>query len=285
MPETWREGRKPQWLKVNLPRGGAFYRVTRILREHGLSTICEEAQCPNRTECFSQGTATFLILGKNCTRHCKYCNVTAGSPWPVDPTEPQRIVDAARELELIYVVITSVTRDDLSDGGAGHFAACITCLREQLPTCKIEVLIPDFGGDERALRRVIAARPDVINHNVEVPPRLFPRVRPEGDYRRSLELLEYLADGGITTKSGLMVGLGEEMGDIEEVFDDLVQVNCHWVTIGQYQQPTTAHWPVHRYYHPDEFTLLADKARAYGFDRVSSAPWVRSSYHAQTSGS
>jgi len=273
--------RKPSWLAVDLPGGGAYYRVSRTLREQGLATICEEALCPNRAHCFAQGTATFLILGNNCTRHCKYCNVTAGTRNPLDPEEPTRIATAVRNLKMTYVVITSVTRDDLPDGGASQFVTCIEHLRALVPHCQVEVLIPDFAGDEDALEQVAAAHPDVINHNVEVVPRLFPHVRPEGNYERSLALLHRLAQiPGIVTKSGLMVGLGEEPTEVEEVFGHLAQVHCQRVTIGQYQQPTASHWPVHRYYHPDEFNALAQKARGYGFDTVSAAPLVRSSYHA-----
>jgi len=271
--------RKPSWLKVPLPQGEEFFRVHKLLRENRLKTICEEANCPNRPECFGRGMATFLILGKNCTRACRYCNVGFGKPDPVDEREPERIVETVRKLGLSYVVITSVTRDDLPDGGAHQFVACVECLRKGVPGCRIELLIPDFAGNMEALMEVVRSGPDVINHNLEVVPSLFPMVRPQGNYSRSLELIRCISEiSEVRTKSGLMVGLGEEPEEILEVLQELLKINCRWVTIGQYQRPTKEHWPVRKYYHPHEFKALADKAKKMGFERVFAGPLVRSSY-------
>jgi len=273
--------RKPPWLKVRLPDQAAFQRVRSTLSRCGLHSICQEARCPNITECFQDGTATFLILGKVCTRNCLYCHVAHGVPAGVDPEEPRRLVAAARELRLKYVVVTSVTRDDLPDGGASHFAATIAALHRHLPAVKVEVLIPDFQGDFQALTQVIAARPEVINHNVEVAPALFPHLRPQGNYRTSLAILNRIGrEGSSVSKSGFMVGCGESMDDIWRLLDDLAAVGCRSVTIGQYLQPTVKHWPVHRYYRPEEFAALREAALSLGFAHVEAGPLVRSSYHA-----
>ena len=273
--------RKPPWLKVRLPGTQACNRVRDTLARYGLHSICQEARCPNIAECFQEGTATFLILGDICTRNCRYCNVNHGLPAPVDPEEPQNLVAAVASLALKYVVITSVTRDDLPDGGAAVFAACIAALKEALPEVQIEVLIPDFQGREESLAKVTAARPAVINHNIEVVPSLFPALRPQGNYDLSLGILARIGGGERpVTKSGLMIGLGEERGEIHRVLEDLAAARCRSVTIGQYLQPTRRHWPVHKYYHPDEFAALREIALAMGFAHVEAGPLVRSSYHA-----
>ncbi|MDD5167301.1 MAG: lipoyl synthase [Syntrophales bacterium] len=273
--------RKPPWLKVRLPGGGDFNRVRDVLSGRGLHSVCQEARCPNMTECFRCGTATFLILGNICTRNCLYCHVAHGAPLAVDGDEPERLVEAVRQLGLRYIVITSVTRDDLPDGGAAHFATCIGAIRRELPASRVEVLIPDLMGSDDALRVIIAAGPDVINHNMEVVPALFKALRPQGDYERSLELLRRIHGAGMIAKSGFMIGFGEQMADIEGLLTDLSRVHCGRITVGQYQQPTAHHWPVKKYYHPDEFAAIGDMARALGFDHVESDPLVRSSYHAE----
>lgn len=231
-------------------------------------------------ECFQSGTATFLILGNICTRNCLYCNVAHRTPQPLDENEIGHVVDAVRQMNLNYVVVTSVTRDDLADGGASVFAETIVRLRREIPGCKIEVLIPDFQGDRDALKKVVTASPDVINHNMEVVESMFEKLRPQGNYRRSLDVLSGFAQTPIVSKSGFMVGFGETRADILRLLDDLASVFCARLTIGQYQQPTRRHWPVARYYHPDEFDELKAIAYAKGFQYVESGPLVRSSYHA-----
>jgi lipoic acid synthetase len=231
-------------------------------------------------ECFHSGTATFLILGNICTRNCLYCNVTHGIPASVDEREMHRLIDAVQKMDLKYVVITSVTRDDLPDGGAQAFSQCISKLRKALPACKIELLIPDFQGKWSALEKVMSANPDVINHNMEVVKPLFPQLRPQGNYNVSLELLKQIAASSVISKSGFMVGFGEKRADILRLIDDLVAASCSRLTIGQYQQPTLRHWPVAKYYHPDEFVELKEIAYQKGFQYVEAGPLVRSSYHA-----
>lgn len=275
--------RKPDWLKVRIPGGQPYRRVQGVLKQRRLHSVCQEARCPNIAECFQDGTATFLILGDTCTRACRYCNVAHGVPVPPDPDEPSRLVEAVQALGLRYVVLTSVTRDDLADGGATHFAACIAAIREQVPGCPVEVLIPDFQGNRRALEQVMAAGPTVVNHNLEVAPALFRDLRPQGNYSVSLELLRRISDDSskkIVSKSGLMVGFGESHADILELMEDLAGVRCERLTIGQYQQPTRKHWPVRKYYHPDEFEAFKEAAAAMGFRHVEAGPLVRSSYHA-----
>ncbi|HQP29089.1 MAG: lipoyl synthase [Syntrophales bacterium] len=273
--------RKPPWLKVRLPGGEADRRIARTLAELRLHSVCQEALCPNRGECFRAGTATFLILGDTCTRGCRYCHIRQGTPTPVDADEPERLVEAVRALGLRYVVITSVTRDDLPDGGAEHFARCIHLLRTRLPDCRIEVLIPDLQGSREALERIIDAGPEVINHNIEVARSLFPNLRPQGDYKRSLRLLAALhPHRDIVSKSGFMIGLGETRDAIVALLHDLAVVRCQRVTIGQYQQPTRRHWPVARYYPPAEFAEFRKIALGLGFRHVEAGPLVRSSYHA-----
>ena len=273
---------KPDWLKVRAPGSPSYLRLKGLMRELGLHTVCEEARCPNIGECWNHGTATFMILGDVCTRACSYCAVAHGRPARIDAEEPARVASAIATLGLDYVVITSVDRDDVADGGASIFAATIRETRQRLPRCRIEVLIPDFQGDETALRTVLDARPDVLNHNTETVPRLYRMARSGGRYARTLELLDrsrrHAPD--IPTKTGLMVGLGEEHDELVATFRDLREVGCGILTIGQYLRPTEEHAPMVRYYHPDEFRELKTIALDLGFVYVESGPLVRSSYHA-----
>ena len=274
---------KPDWLKVRAPGSPSYLRLKALMRDLNLHTVCEEARCPNIGECWAQGTATFMILGDVCTRACAYCAVEHGRPAPLDPAEPVRVANAIKTLGLRYVVITSVDRDDVADGGASVFADTIRKTRESLAECRIEVLIPDFQGDEGALRTVLDAQPDVLNHNTETVPRLYRMARSGGRYPRTLELLDrarrYAPD--IPTKSGVMVGLGEEHDELVSTFRDLREVGCGILTIGQYLRPTPSHAPMIRYYHPDVFRELKTIALEMGFVQVDSGPLVRSSYHAQ----
>ena len=273
---------KPDWLKVRAPGSPNFTRLKSLMRELTLHTVCEEAQCPNIGECWHHGTATFMILGGVCTRACAYCAVSHGRPGPADPDEAARVAHAIHTLGLSYVVITSVDRDDLEDGGASIFADTIRQTRARIPECQLEVLIPDFRGDEAALRTILDARPDVMNHNTETVPRLYRMARSGGRYPRTLELLDrsrrYAPD--IPTKTGLMVGLGEEHAELVATFTDLRKAGCQILTIGQYLRPSSAHAPMTRYYHPDEFHELKQIALDLGFVHVESGPLVRSSYHA-----
>jgi len=273
---------KPDWLKVRAPGSPRYLRLKGLMRELNLHTVCEEAQCPNIGECWNHGTATFMILGDVCTRACSYCAVAHGRPGAVDPAEPARVARAIQTLDLTYVVITSVDRDDLADGGASIFADTIRETRAHLPHCRIEVLIPDFQGNADALHAVLDARPDVLNHNTETVPRLYRMARSGGRYARTLELLDrsrrYAPD--IPTKTGLMVGLGEDHAELVTTFEDLRNVGCGILTIGQYLRPSPAHAPMVRYYHPDEFAELKRIALELGFVHVESGPLVRSSYHA-----
>jgi lipoyl synthase len=272
--------RKPPWLKVRLPYAEECRKIKSTLAGLKLHTVCQEAACPNIAECFASGTATFLIMGNICTRDCRYCNVEHGKPASVDENEISHLMVAVRKMKLEYVVITSVTRDDLSDGGAQVISRCIGKLREALPVCKIEVLIPDFQGNQAALEKVIAAKPDVINHNMEVVKPLFPQLRPQGNYNVSLELIKQIDASSVISKSGFMVGFGEGHEDILQLIDDLASVSCARLTIGQYQRPTLKHWPVAKYYHPDEFAEFKKIAYQKGFRYVEAGPLVRSSYHA-----
>jgi lipoic acid synthetase len=273
---------KPEWLKVRAPGSPSYLRLKSLMRGLQLHTVCEEAQCPNIGECWHHGTATFMILGDVCTRACAYCAVAHGRPHPHDPAEPARVADAIRTLGLSYVVITSVDRDDLPDGGASAFAAAVRETRARSPQCRIEVLIPDFQGNEAALQAVLDARPDILNHNTETVPRLYRMARSGGRYARTLELLERSRRyaPGIPTKTGLMVGLGEEWDELVATFTDLRSVGCEILTIGQYLRPSAGHAPMVRYYHPDEFRRLKAIALDLGFVHVESGPLVRSSYHA-----
>ena len=272
--------RLPAWLRRPLPSTPAFNTTRGLLQGLELATVCQGAKCPNIHECFSCGTATFMILGTTCTRNCAFCNIVPGQPSPVDPGEPERVAEAARTLGLKYVVITSVTRDDLEDGGAEHFARTIAAVRAALPESGIEVLIPDFKGNPRALASVTGARPTVINHNVETHPALYSRIRPQADFRQSLDLLRKVRKAGIAAKSGFMVGLGEDDGQVRELLTMLGDAGCTLVTIGQYMQPSRKHIPVERYVHPDRFAEYAEWGKNLGIAHVFSAPLVRSSYQA-----
>jgi lipoic acid synthetase len=273
--------RKPFWLKVRPPYADQCRQIRSTLFDLQLHTVCQEAACPNIAECFASGTATFLILGNICTRNCLYCNVGHGKPAAIDEKEIHHLISAVRKMKLEYVVITSVTRDDLPDGGAHIFADCINQLRKALPACKIEVLIPDFQGNQVALEKVITAKPGVINHNMEVVEPLFSQLRPQGSYNLSLELLSQIAKSSTAiSKSGFMVGFGEKRDDVLRLMDDLASVSCERLTIGQYQQPTLKHWPVAKYYHPDEFAEFKEIAYQKSFKYVESGPLGRSSYHA-----
>lgn len=275
---------KPEWFKVPANSGARNEAVMALLRSLDLHTVCEEANCPNCGECFGRQTATFMILGNQCTRRCTFCVVGKGCPQPVDPDEPQRLAQAVGQLGLRHVVITSVTRDDLPDGGAGQFVQVVQAIRATQPDRPpvIEVLIPDLQGNRPALDQIIAARPEVINHNIETVPRLYPTVRPQAIYRRSLELLAYVhqAAPGILTKSGIMVGLGESEAEVLSVLQDLRQAGCELLTIGQYLAPSRQHHPVVAYIHPDQFAVYRRQAEAMGFHHVASGPLVRSSYQA-----
>ena len=281
-----REGpmaRKPAWIKVTLRAGGEVNRVKQLLRRQQLHTVCEEASCPNLPECFSHGTATFMIMGKLCTRRCPFCDVAHGRPQPLDGAEPQQLAAAVAALGLRYVVITSVDRDDLRDGGASHFARCIDAVREQSESTRIEVLVPDFRGRmERALEALLPSPPDVFNHNLETVPRLYRKARPGADYEWSLKLIQRFkaACPSVPTKSGLMLGLGERRDEVLQVLEHLRAHNCEMLTLGQYLAPSRHHLAVERYWTPEEFDELADDARALGFTHVASGPLVRSSYHA-----
>jgi lipoic acid synthetase len=274
--------RKPEWLKIKIRSGEDKTAVEKLLEQLSLHTVCEEANCPNLMECFSRRTATFMILGRFCTRNCTFCNVEKGTPSKVDELEPLHVTEAVRELHLKHVVITSVTRDDLADGGAGQFAAVIRMLKNGAPGVVIEVLIPDFQGDPQALTKVISAQPEVINHNVETVPRLYPEVRPIAVYRRSLDLLRNVkrSDPKILTKSGIMVGLGEIEPEVIEVLNDLRSVNCDLLTIGQYLAPSRRHHPVAEYIHPEVFEKYRQIGLGLGFKYIASGPLVRSSYQA-----
>lgn len=272
--------RKPSWLKVRPPYSDECRRIKSTLARLHLHTVCQEAACPNMAECFADDTTTFLIMGNICTRDCLYCNVGHGKPAAIDENEINHFIDAVKEMKLEYVVITSVTRDDLPDGGAQIFADCVGRLREEIPSCKVEVLIPDFQGNQASLEKVIAAKPDVINHNMEVVNPMFAQLRPQGNYDVSLSLLKQIATSSIISKSGFMIGFGESREDIINLIDDLASVSCARLTIGQYQQPTLKHWPVAKYYHPDEFAGFKEIAYQKGFQYVEAGPLVRSSYHA-----
>jgi lipoic acid synthetase len=275
--------RKPDWLKIRLESGKNLSSVKAVLSRLSLNTVCSAANCPNKMECFNRGTATFLIMGDVCTRRCRFCNIDAGKPSPLDPQEPGRIADAAEELGLKHVVITSVTRDDLADGGAGHYAKTVAAVRERTPGVRIEVLIPDFQGDETALRTVLHAGPDILNHNVETVPRLYRDVRPQAEYTRSIELLRRSSTYApqIITKSGIMAGLGETEDEVLSVLQDLQDAGCAMLTIGQYLPPSSRHYPVQEYVEPARFAAYRKAAYGLGFKAVASAPLVRSSYHAE----
>lgn len=275
--------RKPDWIRVKISASDEITRVKQLLREHELHTVCEEAACPNLAECFQHGTATFMIMGDLCTRRCPFCDVAHGKPLPLDKNEPLHLAYAIKAMALKYVVITSVDRDDLRDGGAGHFADCIGRIRQQTPKTKIEILVPDFRGRIEKAVNILANDPcDVFNHNLETVPRLYKQVRPGSDYQGSLDLLEqfHQLQPAIPTKSGLMLGVGEEKREVIQVMQDLYDHGCSMLTLGQYLQPSKSHLPVKAYITPDEFGDYGKIAKAIGFKQVASAPMVRSSYHA-----
>lgn len=276
-----RPSRHPPWLRIRAADPDVVGGMEEKLRGWNLGTVCQSAHCPNLGECFSRGTATFMILGTVCSRRCRFCAVDKGAPEPPDPGEPERVAQAARALGLKYAVVTSVTRDDLPDGGAGHFAQTIRSIRRHCPGTKVEVLVPDFQGSEEDLRTVCDAKPDVFNHNVETVPRLYEAVRPQADYRRSLNVLRFAAKRGLPAKSGLMLGLGETSREIWESLSDLRRADCAYLTLGQYLAPSDQHVPVHRYVTPEEFDRWGETARAMGFQEVASGPLVRSSYRAE----
>lgn len=275
-------GRKPEWLRIKLSQNDEYWRIKSLMRGQTLHTVCEEAFCPNLGECWSRGTATFLLMGDICTRACKFCNIQSGKPLPLDEDEPRRVAESVAQMSLRHVVLTSVDRDDQPDGGAHIFANAIREIRARVPGCTIEVLIPDFKGERTSLKLVMDEHPEILNHNTETVPRLSRWVRPQAKHERSLEVLRMAKelDPKALTKSGLMVGLGEEWDEVLAVLDDLRRVDVDIVTIGQYLQPSRQHLPIARYYHPDEFTRLAEEGYARGFKWVESGPLVRSSYHA-----
>jgi len=282
-PSTGPLPRKPEWIRARAPVDPNVQRLKSLLRERGLHSVCEEAACPNLGECFAGGTATFMIMGDLCTRRCPFCDVAHGRPQPLDAQEPIHLGEAIALMELRYVVITSVDRDDLRDGGAGHFSACIAAVREAVPGIRIEVLVPDFRGRlELALAALQATPPDVFNHNLESVPSLYRKVRPGADYQWSLGLLQRFKQGHpeVLTKSGIMLGLGEDLDEVRQVLRDLRTHAVDMVTLGQYLQPSRDHLPVTRFVHPDEFAALAEFGTRLGFVNVASGPMVRSSYHA-----
>ena len=282
MNMTTRPPRKPDWLKVRFPAGPNYARIDRLHREQGLHSVCRSAACPNQGECWEQGTATFMILGDHCTRDCRFCNVAHETPLSVDPQEADKVAKAIAELKLDHAVITSVTRDDLEDGGAAQFAAVTRAIHAYRPQCRVELLVPDLQGNHEALSSILMAKPDVFGHNLETVPRLYPLARAGADYQRSLDLLAAAAQAApdIPTKSGLMLGMGETMDEIPTVMQDLQQAGCRMLTLGQYLQPTRHHLPVVRYVEPSEFSSLRDIGLQLGFAHVEAGPLVRSSYHA-----
>ena len=273
--------RKPEWLKIKLPRGFKASQVVGMLNDRHLHTICSSGMCPNRAECWGNGTATFMIGGNICTRNCRFCNVTGGKPLPLDPREIEDIVTSVAELKLKHLVVTSVTRDDLPDGGAHHWATLIRRMHQEIPSVTMEVLIPDMQGREELLDIILAEHPDVISRHMETVRRLTPEVRRVADYDRSLRVLQYLRSKGAVTKSGIMLGLGETREEILQTMDDLRAVDCQVMTIGQYLQPSKEHYPVQAYIHPDVFDEYRLIGLEKGFRHMESAPMVRSSYHAE----
>ncbi len=280
-PPQPRRERLPSWFRVERNTGDNFLGLRRLIAAENLHTICEEGACPNRWECWNAGTATFMILGDICTRSCGFCDVTFGRPAVVDWEEPVRLGRAIARLGLRHAVITSVNRDELADGGAALFAASIQAIRKEAADCAVEVLIPDFQGKRAALAAVLSERPDVLAHNLETVPRLHPTVRPQAKYRRSLRVLASAREARLTTKTGLMLGLGETMDEVREVMADLVAIGCDVLTLGQYLQPTARHLPVSRFVHPDEFAALKREGEAMGLRHVEAGPRVRSSYRAE----
>jgi lipoyl synthase len=281
MPAPPTFGRKPAWLKMKMPSGDGYYRLKQMVSEKKLHTVCESAKCPNIGECWAAGTATLMILGDVCTRSCGFCHIATGRPPTLDLDEPRRVGEAVAFMKLKHCVITSVNRDELPDGGAEVWADTLRQIRRQSPGTNVEVLIPDFEGNWDALQRVIDERPEILNHNIESVPRLYYKVRPQAKYRRSLELLKRCKDAGLTTKTGMMLGIGENADDVELVIDDLVSIGVDILTLGQYLQPTAKHLPVDRWVTPDEFAHWKQLGEARGLRHVESGPLVRSSYHAE----
>ena len=273
-------GRRPDWLKVRLPIGENFSDLKNLMRDKNLNTVCEEARCPNIGECWNHRTATFMILGDTCTRSCGFCNIKVGIPNTLDLDEPKRVAEAVAKLQLRHVVITSVVRDELKDGGASILSETIRLTREQIPSCTIETLIPDFKGEESSFEIIMQNPPDILNHNLETVPRLYHAVRPQAKYGRSLELITWFKNKGLKTKSGIMVGIGEKNDEVIETMKDLVSYGCDILTIGQYLQPTKNHLPVDRYVTLPEFAMFKEQGLKTGFKIVESSPLVRSSYHA-----
>lgn len=273
-------GKKPDWLKVKMPSGENYKDVYQLMRESKLHTVCEEAKCPNMGECWNNRTATFMILGDTCTRSCGFCNIKVGMPNELDLDEPRRVAEAVEELKLRHVVITSVNRDELRDGGSSIFSETVRLIREKMPSCTIEILIPDFKGSEDAFEIIIKNPPDILNHNLETVPRLYSVVRPQAKYERSLKLIKWFKEKGLRTKSGIMVGIGERQEEVLDLMKDLINHGCDILTIGQYLQPTKVHLPVDRYVTLEEFNLYKEEGLIMGFKAVESAPLVRSSYHA-----
>lgn len=273
---------KPKWLKRRLPSGPEYGRMKNLIHNNSLATVCQEAQCPNQFECFSRGTATFMILGERCTRNCGFCAVSHKPLSLPDPKEPVRVAEAVASLKLKYAVITSVTRDDIADGGASHFVETLQAIHQKTPATKIEILIPDLQGNWQALAEILAAGPHVLNHNLETVPRLYPQVRPEAEYKRSLELLKKAREFSPTTptKSGVMLGLGETIDELRGTMRDLLDHHCDILTLGQYLQPSRSHLPVERFVPPEEFDGLKEEAKKMGFKAVASSPTVRSSFEA-----
>ncbi len=273
-------GKRPEWLKVKLPMGDNYTDVKNLMRRQSLHTVCEEAKCPNIAECWNHRTATFMILGDTCTRSCGFCNVKVGIPNELDLAEPRRVADSVKELGLKHVVITSVNRDELNDGGASIFSETIRLINEETPDTTIEILIPDFRGDKNSFDIIMKYPPDILNHNLETVPRLYHVVRPQAKYERSLNLIRWFKDKYLRTKSGIMVGIGEQPEEVLDLMKDLVDRGCDILTIGQYLQPTKMHLPVDRFVTPEEFNMYKEEGLKMGFKIVESSPLVRSSYHA-----
>ena len=281
LPNAPDQGPKPPWLKMKMPAGPGYARLMGLVNKHNLHTVCQSAKCPNMGECWHAGTATLMILGDVCTRSCGFCNIPTGRPPALDLDEPRRVGLTVKMMGLKHIVITSVNRDELPDGGAGVWAETIRQIRLQSPGTNVEVLIPDFCGDWQALQKVLDEKPEILNHNLETVPRLYPTVRPQAKYLRSLKLLQISKQQGFVTKTGMMLGLGERQEEIDSVLDDLVAIGCDILTLGQYLRPTVEHLPVVRWVHPDEFAGWKVRGQAKGIRHVESGPMVRSSYHAE----
>lgn len=274
--------RHPKWLTLPYAHSSTGDQTSHLLSDLRLGTVCQSAHCPNIAECFGKGTATFLILGSQCTRNCRFCAIETGNPGPLEPDEPVRVAEAVAKLGLKYVVVTSVTRDDIGDGGASHFARTIVEIRKTCPDVMVEILVPDFKGDPDAFEKICSVRPDMFNHNIETVPRLYSAARPQAIYKRSLNVLRQVAQSGIPVKSGVMVGLGETETELYKTFEDIRGTGCEYLTVGQYLAPSGDHLPVARYVQPRQFEIFAQKAREIGFIDVAAGPLVRSSYRAES---